>query len=285
MYDLYVPRPGFSVRPPDLPAADTVDLGEHVAVTTPAPPAAAVTVADGSPEGGPRRWRPSLRRLVEVPLLVAAAILCAFLVKTVLVQTYYIPSESMSPALQIGDRLLVEKVSYRFREPARGEIIVFRNPPTAADGAGSGPVRSFLADLGLVSAEEIALVKRVVGLPGETVEIRGGRVIVDGRVLPEPAVVPDGRSFPPVAVPDDSLYLLGDNRVNSDDSRYSLGAVPRDEVVGRAVLLLWPPGHASLSLQTHYAGDDSTTDDGRSAPVMSPPALPRTDNAPEAPPP
>lgn len=324
-FDAYVPRPGFSVRPPDLPADVLSRLGSgalaapvaqpdgEVAVETapivevvptvaalpgghtapppapalpaPAPPAQAPHPAPGGRTPG---TRPGRRRLVEIPLLVGAALLFAFLIKAFLVQAFYIPSASMVPALEVGDRVLVEKVSYRFRDPRRGEIIVFERPGATVDGGVATSVRRFFEDLGLVRPQDdIALIKRVLGLPGETIEIREGRLWVDGRPLVEDTVVHDGRSFPPFTVPEDSYYLLGDNRSNSDDSRYSLGAVPRDEVVGRAFVVLWPPGNASASLRTHYAGGDTATeitDDGPSAPAVSPPALPQPD-ALEAPPP
>lgn len=217
-------------------------------------------------------------------MLLAGALLVAFVIKSFLVQAYYIPSESMIPALEVGDRVLVEKVSFRFRDPRRGEIIVFEQPGVAMPGGITAAVRSFFEDLGLIRPEQdVALVKRVVGLPGETITVHDGTVLVDGRALGEEAIVTDGRSFPAFTVPADSYYMLGDNRGNSDDSRYSLGAVPRAEVVGRAFVVLWPPGNASLSLQTHYAGGQPSPDDARPALDFRPPALPRPDDAPEAP--
>lgn len=325
-FDTYVPRPGYSVRPPDLSAHARSHLGPGVpaasaaqpdgegaaetapivevapavaappgARTTPSvaapaphpPPAQPAPAPQPAPDGGPPQKRSGLRRLVEIPLLVGAALLFAFLIKAFLVQAFYIPSASMVPALEVGDRVLVEKISYRFRDPQRGEIIVFERPGATVDGGVATSVRAFFEDLGLVRPQDdIALIKRVLGLPGETIEIREGRLWVDGRLLVEDTVVPDGRSFPPFTVPEDSYYLLGDNRSNSDDSRYSLGAVPRDEVVGRAFVVLWPPDNASTSLRTHYAGGDTATDitdDGPSAPAVSPPALPQPD-ALEAPP-
>lgn len=306
-YETYVPRPGYSVRPPDLPSAardaltaprpgpEPEPAHETVEIPVMTSPASAATVAppegpapEGPPPEGPppapRSRRSRLRRLAEIPVLVVGALLFALLIKTFLLQAFSIPSGSMVPALEIGDRVLVEKVTFRFRDPRRGEIVVFDRPGVTAEGGLGAAVRSFFEDLGVMSPDEdIALIKRVIGLPGETVEIRAGRVMVDGRVLAEAEVVTDGRSFPPFVVPEDSYFVLGDNRGNSDDSRYSLGAVPRDEVIGRAFVVLWPPGNASVSLRTHYAGGDPTIDDGH-APAVSA-ALPHPDDAPEAPPP
>lgn len=273
-FETYVPRPGFSVRPSDLPSR----VREEMRARAPAPMAA--------PPAPTRRRHPMVRRAAEIPMLVAGALVLAFLIKAFLLQAFYIPSGSMIPALEIGDRVLVEKLTYRFRDPQRGEIIVFERPGTTVDGGAGTAVRSFFEDLGLVGPPaDVALIKRVLGLPGETVEVRKGTLMVDGRRLVEEGIVSDGRSFPPFTVPEDSYYLLGDNRGNSDDSRYSLGAIPREAVVGRAFVVLWPPANASLSLRTHYAGGNSTTADGHPAPVYSPPALPRSDNAPEASPP
>lgn len=265
-------------------AADTEEL-EAVPATSgvPGPPATPFPAAPAEDPPPPRRM---VRRLVEVPVLLAGALLVAFVIKSFLVQAYYIPSESMLPALEVGDRVLVEKVSFRFRDPRRGEIIVFEQPGVAVAGGIPAEVRSFFEDLGLIRPQqEVALIKRVVGLPGETITVHEGTVLVDGRALAEDAVVADGRSFPAFTVPADHYYMLGDNRGNSDDSRYSLGAVPRAEVVGRAFVVLWPPGNASLSLRTHYAGEQPSPDDARRALDIRPPALPRPDDAPEAPPP
>ena len=210
---------------------------------------------------------------------MAAALLVAFLIKTFLLQAFFIPSASMVPALQVGDRILVEKVSYRLREPQRGEMVVFHRPGRQAERGAAAAARGFFEGLGLLRpGDDTDLIKRVVGLPGETVEVRNGTVVVDGHALREPWVVPDGRSFAPVTVPDGAYYVLGDNRTNSDDSRYTLGTLPREEVVGRAFAIVWPPAHASVSLRTDYAGADPPAGAGRPDSITAPPALPGPDD-------
>lgn len=225
-----VPDSERSIRPPDLA------------------PAQLAAVRGGSSGG-----RAGRGGLGELPVLLLVALVLAFLIKTFLVQAFYIPSGSMLDTLQLNDRVLVEKVSLRFREPRRGEVVVFRRPgATAATGPGA-VVRSFLEGIGLIAPdEEIDLIKRVIGLPGETLEIVDGEVRVDGVPLTEPYTINDERSFPAVTVPDGEYYMLGDNRANSDDSRYGLGTVPRDDVVGRAFVILWPPGNATLRLGHHH---------------------------------
>lgn len=222
------PPPEVSVRPPDLSPADRRALR-----------------AD-EPRRGRRRSRGAL---AELPVLIVVALVLAFLIKTFLVQAFYIPSGSMLDTLQINDRVLVEKVSYRSRDPERGEVIVFRRPNAPERSGPVAVVRSFLEGTGLMAPdEEIDLIKRVVGLPGETIAIDGGVVSVDGTPLQEPYVLPDDRTFAPVHVPEGHYFMLGDNRGNSDDSRYTLGTVPRENVVGRAFVILWPPSNATLEL-------------------------------------
>jgi signal peptidase I len=230
--DSHVPAPGRSVRPPDLRRRDREELRAAHA------------------------GHAARRRAGETPVLIVAALVLAFLIKTFLVQAFYIPSGSMIPTLEIGDRVLVEKVTYRFSDPARGDVIVFQRPG-AEQPTGVGPaIRSFLEGLGLAQPDEdIDLIKRVIGLPGETVEIVDGVVRVDGRGLREDYVLDFEADWGPQAVPPGSYFMLGDNRGNSDDSRYSLGTVPRDHVVGKAFVILWPPGNATLRLAQRYPGD------------------------------
>jgi signal peptidase I len=156
-------------------------------------------------------------------VLVVVAVVIAVVVRAFVFQAFYIPSESMVPTLQVGDRVLVNKLSYRLHDPRRGDVVVFRAPPAAA----AGDVKD--------------LVKRVVGLPGDRIEGRDGRVYVNGRRIREPYLPSEVRSrdFGPVAVPPDTYYVLGDNRPFSKDSTF-FGPVRRSDIVGRVFVRIWP---------------------------------------------
>jgi len=165
----------------------------------------------------------STRSAIEWVAVIVGALVVALVVKTFLIQAFYIPSESMVPTLEVGDRVLVNKLSYTTGDIDRGDIVVFARP--------GGPGSDGIEDL----------IKRVVALPGETVEGRGGQVFIDGRPLAEP-YLPDAVEtsvFPPYVVPEDHVWLMGDNRGASDDSR-RFKAVPTDDIVGRAFVVIWP---------------------------------------------
>lgn len=135
----------------------------------------------------------------------------------------YIPSESMLPTLKVNDRLIVDKVSYHFNQPQRGDIVVF-NPTKALED------QNF----------HDAFIKRVIGLPGDRVAVRGGRVIVNDQPLRENYIQERPQyELEPVVVPSDQYMVLGDNRNNSYDSHY-WGFVPKDKIIGRAVIRFWP---------------------------------------------
>jgi signal peptidase I len=155
----------------------------------------------------------SIVRLVAEPLIVAIAL--AFAVRAS-VRLYSIPSESMTPALQVGDHIVV--TPYRFSQPARGDVIVFRAP---------------------VNEGEL-IIKRIIGLPGDLVDSRLGRVRIGERTVAEPYVAGQATAgaIPAQIVPADSYFVLGDNRNSSYDSRH-WGALPRHLVVGRARMVLW----------------------------------------------
>jgi signal peptidase I len=206
-------------------------------------------VASGSapePEPTPAPRRPTIPAFLrEVPVLIVLALLLAILLKTFVVQAFFIPSESMEPALLPGDRVLVTKV---FDDPSRGDVIVFADPkgrPGPERGVVGGFIHWLVEAVGIARPEHEDFIKRVIGLPGETVEIRRDVVYVDGTPLTEPYLTPAARDtmsdFGPVRVPDDALFVMGDNRGNSDDSRGSLGFIPLDRVIGRAFLIVWPP--------------------------------------------
>ena len=165
----------------------------------------------------------STRSAIEWVAVIVGALVVALVVKTFLIQAFYSPSESMTPTLKVGDRVLVNKLSYATGEIDRGDIVVFARP--------GGPGADGIEDL----------IKRVVALPGETVEGRDGGVYVDGEELEE-GYLPEGVEtsvFPPYEVPEDHVWVMGDNRAASDDSRRFKG-VPIDDVVGRAFVIIWP---------------------------------------------
>jgi len=194
----------------------------------------------------------------ELPFLVAVALALALLVKTFLLQAFYIPSESMEPTLHgcggcRGDRVLVNRLVYRFREPRRGEVIVFTGKRIGPDTRSVfGRVKDFLTDgLGVSRPADPDFIKRIIGLPGETVEVTGDGVVhitrTDGKklALDEPYVSQterETRPFGPAKVPSGEYFMMGDNRTHSADSRYGLGTIPREDIVGKAFVKIWPPG-------------------------------------------
>jgi signal peptidase I len=188
----------------------------------------------------PERTRPFLR---ELPVLLPIALVLAILLKTFVVQAFSIPSGSMEPTLAPGDRVLVQKLVYG---PERGDVIVFSDPKGRA-GPDRGIVGGFFhwlsGALGIERPEHEDFIKRVIGLPGETVELRGGRLFIEGARVPEPYLrgPPDTRDYGPVEVPGGALFVLGDNRTNSNDSRFGLGFIALDKVIGRAFAIVWPP--------------------------------------------
>ncbi len=154
-------------------------------------------------------------------LLVAFALVFGF-VRPFVVEAFYIPSESMVPTLEVGDRVFVNKFVYRFSQPERGDIVVFRS---------------------LEGGQE-ELIKRVVGIPGDTVEVRDGVLFVNGERWQEPYVsdrFPDSSFYGPTEIPEGRVFVMGDNRPNSRDSRF-FGPVPIEEnVEGEAFVVFWPP--------------------------------------------
>jgi signal peptidase I len=242
----------------DQPPADT-KAGPDVA--TPA-----------SDEPKERAGRSAWRFLKELPVLIALALGIALLIKAFLVQAFYIPSASMEPTLTEGDRVLVNKLSYRFGEPKRGDVVVFKDPypdpcddtPNVAGCNESIPRKAlnwFAEVFGLPTGDTRDFIKRIVALPGETVALDDGNVYVcdepgcipvdkngkaqDGRLIDFPNTTDEGPqkdddTYAAFVVPQDQYFVLGDNRANSSDSR-SFKGIAREDIIGKAFVLIWPP--------------------------------------------
>jgi signal peptidase I len=200
----------------------------------------------GEPGTGEAKRSPGF--VGSTPFMILIALVIAILVKTFLVQAFYIPSESMIPALEVGDRVFVNKFVYDIGDIHRGDVIVFENPhPDQLPDRGvvSGFLHWLGEGVGFAQPANEDFIKRVIALPGETIEIRDDVVYIDGDVLEEPyltqaAMRNNGDRFH-FQVPANSLFVMGDNRGDSADSRYGLGFVPIEKVVGKAFVLIWPP--------------------------------------------
>jgi signal peptidase I len=194
--------------------------------------------------------------LAELPVLLLVAFVLALLLRSFLIQAFVIPSESMVPTLEIGDRVLVNRLAYRIGEPDRGEIVVFSDEAGAQRNNANplaGGLRSLAAGLGLAPPSEQDYIKRVIGLPGETIEISDGVVSIDGEPLDEASTDEggylssrDGSFLPAQRIPEGEYFVMGDNRPRSSDSRSLLGTISEDQMIGRAFVLVWPFDRAGL---------------------------------------
>ncbi|HEX2177911.1 MAG TPA: signal peptidase I [Actinomycetota bacterium] len=181
----------------------------------------------------------------EIVILGIIAILTAVLLTNYVVQAFFIPSVSMENTLKVNDRVLVNKLVYNFRDPKPGELVVFVSPDRSeADVPDAGPLGNAMNDvaqgLGLRSSVQ-DLIKRVIAVEGQTVEVKIGSVFVDGKQLNEPyrkdiLPIPD---YPAFTVPEGTVFVMGDNRNQSHDSR-AFGPVDVDTIVGKAFALIWP---------------------------------------------
>lgn len=180
----------------------------------------------------------------ELPVLIVVALVVAVLIKTFLVQAFFIPSASMRDTLLEGDRVMVNKLAYRFGEPGRGDVIVFDSPlEQGSDGENilGAIVRNVGEALGL-STPDTALIKRVVAIGGDTIEIRNNRVFVNSNPVDEPYLRESVRmsAFGPEEIPTGHVFVMGDNRNQSEDSR-RFGPIPESDIIGRAFIRVWPP--------------------------------------------
>jgi signal peptidase I len=187
----------------------------------------------------PQPWRGILDWIVTI--VGAVAIVLAL--KAWIVNPYRIPSASMEPTLhckqggdgctaRFSDRVLANRFIYRFRDPRRGEIVVFHVPKAAETACGMGGV----------------FVKRIVGLPGDVWQERQGFVYINGKKLDEPYIKKDRRDFeswPARKIPDGNYFMMGDNRRSSCDSR-KWGTVPRENIIGKVVAIYWPPNRITI---------------------------------------
>ncbi|WP_416276907.1 signal peptidase I [Nocardia sp. alder85J] len=223
----------------------------------------------------------------ELPILIVIAAVIAALVVTFIGRPYVIPSQSMEPTLHgcsgcTGDRIYVEKLSYDFGDPKPGDVVVFVGPSNSwnkayrsnrSSNVAVRGIQNFFSFFGLVPPDENDLVKRVIAVGGQTVQCcdAQGRVLVDGKPLDEPyarylypyqpglaygvksaaangvLINPAGREFGPIKVPDGNIWVMGDNRNESADSRAHIddefsGTVPVKDIRGKAVFKIWPPG-------------------------------------------
>ena len=174
-------------------------------------------------EASPHRSS-SARIFVDWVVVIVIALLVAFLVRGFVLAHFVVDGSSMSPTLESGDRVFVNKLSYRLHDPNRGDVVVLHQ---------------------ISGASERDLIKRIIGLPGEEIEMRSCQVFIDGAALSEPYLDPATRNgncggdFEPVQVPAASVFVMGDNRGGSQDSR-QLGPIDRDDLVGRAFVVFWP---------------------------------------------
>jgi signal peptidase I len=172
------------------------------------------------------------RALFDWAVVIVVALLVAFLVRTFVLAHFVVDGTSMFSTLHDDDRVFVNKLSYRLHDPNRGDVVVLHQD--AGEGRG-------------ISDRD--LIKRVVALPGETIEVRSCRVLIDGQQLEEPYLDPEvvtpgncGGDLAPITIPEDHVFVMGDNRGGSQDSR-ALGPIDEDDLVGRAFVVFWPQSH------------------------------------------
>jgi signal peptidase I len=213
------------------------------------------------------RGRALAGHLTELPVLILAAFVIAVVIKTLLVQAFFIPSGSMLPTLHPGDRVLVEKLAYRLHDPRRGDVVVFEKSVfgVAPDVPWYQDAKNFIRELlGLPTGDEEDYIKRIVAIGGDTIRYAGSprRLTINGQEVPQPFIRGGRDRFSSslteqdcqrldmrsseggCLVPAGRVFVMGDNRGDSEDSRI-LGPIDEDRIVGRAFVIIWPPGDFS----------------------------------------
>lgn len=188
----------------------------------------------------------SKNSLIELVTIVAVALGLALAIQAVLVKPFRIPSQSMEPTLDVGQRVLVDRVRFHFRDPERGDVVVFK-PPAGADinECGRPPAPGQACAVSTKDRSDTNFIKRVVAVPGDRVSIRRGRVYINGKLSDSWNISPDPScgicNLPKsLTVPAGQYYMMGDNRGESADSR-EWGPVPRKWIIGKAFFTYWPP--------------------------------------------
>lgn len=190
----------------------------------PPEPSPSATAAAGH-DPASSRWRRLWESQWDNIKVLVIALVVALVVRVFIAEPRYIPSNSMDPTLHIGDRLIVDKISYTWQPPHRGDIVVFQPPPP-------------LTELGYGQGQ--AFIKRIIGEPGHTVQVTHGQVLLDGAPLAESYILEQPRyEMAPVAIPQGYVFVMGDNRNDSNDS-HVWGVLPQQNIIGRAWMRFWP---------------------------------------------
>ncbi len=231
----------YGVEPVPADIQEPVDTALPLDAT---PPAGAAETAgkEGKRADGRITFWQGVREVVLILLLAA---LVAIIVQSFFFRAFLIPSSSMEPTLMVGDRVLVDRVTYYFREPRRGDVVVWRYPPNDTTSLTTRnpfywPFQQIGETLHLTHGGASPYVKRIIATEGETFRIREGQVYINGKPVNEPYIARDSSDFGPVKVPKGTFYGLGDNRPNSRDSRF-FGPIPYRAIIGRVCLIWWPP--------------------------------------------
>jgi signal peptidase I len=291
-------RPG---RPADVVPGDDGSSDQP-------PPGSSAGAADGVPGGtagetpgragsghrGRRKEKKKGSLLRELPVLLVIALVLALLVKTFFVQAFFIPSGSMETTLHgctgcTGDRVLVNKVPYWFGDPEPGDIVVFKGPDTWAPEVSVAPPSNWFAgallwlgrEIGVAPPSEDDFVKRVIATGGQTVQCCDpqGRVVVDGTSLTEPYIYEntpiESRPFGPVTVPAGRLWVMGDHRSDSADSRVHVndryhGTIAVSDVIGKAQVIVWPPSRWGVLHAPDIQGGGAAASPWAVAPTSAP---------------